>query len=163
MCTISNLFFQYIDTKVRHEHWKTPNSVIFISKVSNSISEWLKGPTLWREKYFCLWSTVPQTLTWGVFFQEKLIFFSAIFFCKMLKKILFIENGDVGVYFISYIYSKCLKRKAVDFAFFSSFVSPLTSEMFFFDLQFIFWELLIFPFFSRKKSKIFWPALCISF
>ena len=38
-------FFQYTDTELRLKYWKTCNWTIFSSRVSNSISELLKGPT----------------------------------------------------------------------------------------------------------------------
>ena len=50
---LSNVFFfQYTDTEVRLENWKTLNSAILSSRVSNSILEWLNGPTGSRELFF---------------------------------------------------------------------------------------------------------------
>ena len=49
---LSTKFFLYTDTEVYLEHWKTPYSAIFSSRVSNSTSEWLKVRS--REKLFCL-------------------------------------------------------------------------------------------------------------
>ena len=55
------IFFQYTDTQVHPENWKTLNSAILCSRVSNSISEWLNGPTGSRD-FFLIFLFVYEAM-----------------------------------------------------------------------------------------------------
>ena len=96
--------FQDADTEVRLQHWKTRNLAIFNSRVKKTDSV--------ARIFVCLWSDVPQTLTRGVIFQKKLIFLPPLFFKKCIENFVFIENGDLLVFFKPYLLLHFSKWKA---------------------------------------------------